>query len=114
MWRRRKCRAGSETMMRWRIQSRADDAVAPRGKLGTGLEARAAADMAAPSWSIGSRLAAAEPSQPGNPLPRRPLLTFRCGRQKKLGNPSGRLGSKSHSKPSKKLTSMFFSFASNS
>ena len=76
---------------------------------------RAAADMAAPSVSIGSRLApAAESKSAGIPIASAAAADLSAAAAEKLGMPSGRLGSKSHSKPSKKLTSKFFSLASKS
>ena len=75
---------------------------------------RAAADMDGPSCSIGSRLAAADPKSAGKPMASAAAADLSAAAAEKLGMPSGRLGSKSHSKPSRKLTKRFFSFASNS
>lgn len=65
---------------------------------------------------MGSRLeAAAEPESEGKPMASAAAVAdLSAAAAEKLGMPSGRLGSKSHSKPSKKLTSRFFSFASKS
>lgn len=63
---------------------------------------------------MGSRLAAAEPKSAGKPIASAAAADLSAAAAEKLGIPSGRLGSKSHSNPSKKLTNRFFSFASKS